>query len=100
MRILVDILIIENPVSLDLKWDPKKGIVFLSPFSISHRFFKINKSINPHPGRVLVTRFTRYFLYKFLPYDPTLRQKQREDALNKGAYLHLLKKKSIILIIS
>lgn len=45
MRILVDILIIENPVSLDLKWGPKKGIVFLSPFSISHRFF-LNKQIN------------------------------------------------------
>lgn len=45
MRILVDILIIENPVSLDLKWGPKKGIVFLSPFSISHRVF-LNKQIN------------------------------------------------------
>jgi hypothetical protein len=31
------------------------------------------------------------FAAKYLPYEPTLRQKQRANAFNKGSYLHSLK---------
>lgn len=31
------------------------------------------------------------YSHKYLLYDPTLRQKQRANAFNKGSYLHSLK---------